>query len=113
MIQNLTKESFWNELEKKFPAAVKLFCEWIDKYKAEVGWDWLFQLQPGMSQSLKFHHVPIEMQVGIMGRFIVEQMNFGNPKAYEKSAGQEYHDYLNDFFRDVESDIKNREAAVN
>lgn len=34
----LTLENFWNELHNQYPAAVHVFCRWIDGYKERVGW---------------------------------------------------------------------------
>lgn len=72
MIPNLTKESFWNNIEKKFPDAFKKFSIWIDQYKIDVNWDSIFQLKPGMTETIKYHDLPIEMQLGILGKFMIE-----------------------------------------
>lgn len=88
MIENLNKENFWNEMEQKYPEALNHFYAWIDKYKKEVNWDNLFgngtferQLphikngqNPAISniiyeQDIKFHDLPIEMQIGILMRY--------------------------------------------
>src|SRR5690348_13649413 len=55
---HLSKENFWNETQLTFPNATRYFLEWIDAYKAAIGWDTLF---PG----LKFHDMPYAVQVGI------------------------------------------------
>ena len=75
-MKGLTKENFWNEMYEQYPEAMKMFCTWIDEYKEEVGWDWVF------SPSVKFHDVPLEMQVGIIVRFIDEVS--GLKKEYER-----------------------------
>lgn len=87
-MQNLNKENFWNALLEKYPEAVELFCKWIDKYKAEVGWDKLFgngvtqaqhdeenNLVGYETRAIKFHNIPFEMQNGILARFDIECYN--------------------------------------
>lgn len=66
---SLTKENFWNGLMERYPEGTKHFCEWIDKYKEEVGWNKLF------GEGIKFHDLPIDMQYGIIARFDSEKHN--------------------------------------
>lgn len=70
---NLNKENFWNPLMEKYPASVKLFCDWIDEYKEDVFWDELFLTKPA---SVKFHHVPYEFQIGILCSFFKQYQMF-------------------------------------
>ncbi len=57
---------------EKYPDVVTHFCEWIDKYKEKVGWGDLFLPE------VKFHHLPIEMQRGIMELYLDQfQMHDG------------------------------------
>lgn len=72
MIPNLNKENFWDELERQFPDAVKRFYDWIDEYKIEAGWDKIFKCNEGTGQVVKFHEVPVEIQMGIISRFLFE-----------------------------------------
>lgn len=65
-MNNLGKENFWNKMSENLPAAVDLFCKWIDEYKKEVGWSALF------ATGVKFHDIPYELQMGIMNRFFIE-----------------------------------------
>lgn len=69
MTKSLTKENFFNAIGEKYPDALALFCKWIDDYKKEVGWDELFGNNRKQFNRVKFHDIPFEMQVGIMGRF--------------------------------------------
>lgn len=71
--ENLSKENFWNELYSKYPKGTKLFCDWIDKYKAENEWDFLFLGQK--RKHIKFHDIPLAMQMGIFLQFIYETDN--------------------------------------
>lgn len=76
----LTKENFFNDLQKKYPAGVQAFCAWIDEYKKAVEWTKLFndgireyQYFKGPSkftQAPKFHDLPAAMQEGIYWAFI-------------------------------------------
>ncbi len=84
----LTKENFWDEAMGKYPLAVTVFCEWIDKYKEKVGWNNLFgytikgfnpiSMSPtGLSGTVtekegrvKYHDLPIAMQFGVYLEFV-------------------------------------------
>lgn len=63
-MKNFNKENFFNYQMEKRPDVANHFCEWIDKYKEKVGWDNLFLPE------VKFHHLPIEMQRGIMELYL-------------------------------------------
>lgn len=67
MKDNLTKEGFWDALYEMYPDAMQEFCDWIDEYKAENGWADLFK------DGIKYHHLPIEMQIGLWIAFVMEQ----------------------------------------
>jgi hypothetical protein len=77
-IENLNKENFWNELQQTCPNAMKVFCKWIDQYKESIDWKSLFYNENiddenGIGyRDIKFHHIPYEMQVGIIFRFLTE-----------------------------------------
>lgn len=85
--ERLTKENFWNELLEKFPKGMKVFCDWIDQYKAMVGWKRLFNegyvlnkdhkigfmVDPGKTQAPKFHDIPYAMQMGIWIAFVQDR----------------------------------------
>jgi hypothetical protein len=72
-MESLTKENFWNEMEQKYPKAMKNFKEWIDKYKSEHDWGNLFNAGMYRDQyewhpsttAPKYHELPIAMQFGI------------------------------------------------
>ncbi len=67
-MQNLTKENFFNDLQVKYPHAMHYFQDWIDQYKKENNWQELF------GWDLKFHHLPFDMQRGILTRY-AEELN--------------------------------------
>ncbi len=74
-IENLNKENFFNELTEKYPIAMKIFCDWIDEYKKEVDWDYLFnegEVKGDFKSAPKFHDLPYDMQSGIIIRFACE-----------------------------------------
>jgi len=56
---NLNKADFWDHIYAKYPKATDHFCKWIDAYKEAQGWDNIF------GSSIKFHDVPLAMQMGI------------------------------------------------
>lgn len=75
----LRKENFWNEMMVRFPKAMILFCNWIDAYKKQVGWEELFNggaawrkkhVYGEIARSPKFHEMPYEMQQGIWICFV-------------------------------------------
>ena len=67
MITSLTKENFWDELMEKYPDEMKTFCVWIDEYKVRIAWPFLFS-----GTEIKYHHLPIAMQVGIFIQYTKE-----------------------------------------
>lgn len=108
-MQNLSKENFWNSLNEKYPLAVKYFCDWIDRYKVEVGWQKLFV------DGIKFHDIPFEMQNGILARFDLEMFNnIGNKgrENYERIAGSFRQQYTN-LFEDLQRQIEIRNSSIN
>lgn len=79
MKQNLTLENFWNDLYKNHPAGTKVFCDWIDKYKAENNWNVLFngkfkviESDKSIHSSPKYHDLPWAMQFGIWIEFMLD-----------------------------------------
>lgn len=85
----LTKENFWNDLYKKYPEEMKVFCMWIDRYKEKVGWNTLFNINSDYQNSEgknavapKYHDLPIAMQVGIFFEFCM-----GRPQRYPLLEG--------------------------
>lgn len=84
-LANLTKENFWNELYVKYPDKVQEFCDWIDEYKKRVHWDMLFfnnrKASPQSkcrSNPVKYHDLPLAMQLGIFIQFRAEVMTLNN-----------------------------------
>ncbi len=76
-MKTLTKENFWNDLYKKYPDEVQVFCNWIDGYKERVKWNQLFNHGSPHYADMgwhnpKFHDLPIAMQFGIFLQFISE-----------------------------------------
>jgi len=84
-MENLTKENFWNEMQQKYPLAMKDFCNWIDEYKKTNNWKKLFNdtyhqtnvKRAGNGEicsidfsTPKFHDLPIAMQMGIWNEYL-------------------------------------------
>ena len=66
---NLNKTNcFTKEWEQRFPNVAKHFKEWIDTYKKQIDWNDLFQYAGGIST--KFHDVPIELQYGVICKWL-------------------------------------------
>lgn len=70
--QPLTKRNFFNEMQHKYPNAMKHFCAWIDAYKKEVSWEMLFANTSNVI-GVKFHDIPYEMQLGIWLEYVNQQ----------------------------------------
>lgn len=68
-MENLNKQNFWNELNEKCPAVMAKFCKFIDEYKRKNDWKLMFKSR------IKFHDIPVEMQTGIVVKFIMEITN--------------------------------------
>lgn len=71
-MDKLTKENFWDALERSCPEAMWQFKEWIDQYKKDVAWDLLFNSGYGTPKSPKYHDLPYAIQVGIFLQFVAE-----------------------------------------
>lgn len=77
-MNNLSKENFFNERQRLYPKAMKLFCDYIDEYKKLVDWRSLFTTHDcdcpcdytDFDISPKFHDVPFELQVGVIMAFV-------------------------------------------
>lgn len=111
----LTKETFWNKIEEKFPEAMAKFKVWIDQYKVDVNWDMLFQNNPGTGVSIKYHDLPIEMQLGILGKFMVE--NTGclpghEATRYEQSIAQ-HLTAVENLFSQLQDEIIQGQSLLN
>jgi hypothetical protein len=65
-MEGLTKENFWNVIGEHNPTGLKHFCDWIDDWKKEVGFDLICYA------AVKFHDLPLEMQHGIIVRYCFE-----------------------------------------
>lgn len=80
MIENLTKENFWNEIEQKYPKAMKKFCDWIDEYKKKNAFEVLFactirtEWYPShpIFRIPKYHELPLAFQYGIFCEYIYD-----------------------------------------
>lgn len=112
-MENLSKENFWNAIMEKYPEAGKLFCNWIDKYKVEVGWDKLFgndiDAVHYRSVQIKFHDIPFEMQHGIIARFDIECFNgvfTGKGKTVYENSRATYVSQFEDLFKDLNERLK-------
>lgn len=65
-MENLGTESFWQEMEQRFPMAVDVFKKWINKYTDTDLWMNLFR------DGICFYDLPYDMQMGMMNRFFIE-----------------------------------------
>lgn len=63
-MENLNKANFFNEMQIKYPRAMKKFCDWIDEYKRVNNWDKMFR------NGIKYHDLTIDMQMGIFSAYL-------------------------------------------
>lgn len=88
--ENLNKENFWNALMGQYPQAVQMFCDWIDMYKEKHNWYSLFNnaYRHDPPDVVKFHDIPLDMQIGIIVRFFwCHHMNGSIGAAYQAIRG--------------------------
>lgn len=78
-VATMTKDKFWNELERTCPVPMKAFCAWIHEYKKRVNWNGLFNADSTWQDSNgknapapKYHDLPDAMQVGIFLQYCIE-----------------------------------------
>jgi hypothetical protein len=82
-MENLNKENFWNALKLKYPEAVDNFCKWIDEYKKREDIDWYYLFGNDKRDSMehiKFHDIPLEMQIGILLLYVKEFYSLSGDK---------------------------------
>ena len=103
-METLTKENFWNDLQEKYPAGMKIFCEWIDKYKGKYGWNNLFGEHKTFYQgnlvcigfAPKFHQLPYAMQIGIWLEFESEMSVRATKPFYYNHARKQIIAFIKD-----------------
>jgi hypothetical protein len=64
-MEGLTKQNFWNDIEKDYPCQVQRFKDWVDNFKRTVEWSPI--------RGAKFHDLHLELQYGILLRFVREE----------------------------------------
>lgn len=117
-IDNLSKDNFWNEVEKKYPVAFKHFSKWIDEYKKETNWEELFGNDHKYNHGIagtKFHDIPFDMQNGILARYELELFNNHGgqgKKAYEFIAENQKVN-LRSLFSEVQTKLVQRNKNIN
>jgi len=74
MIEQLTKENFWNEAKVKWPHSVAHFCWWIDNWKKMNHWKTLqLPIRKDLQVELpKYHDLPAAMQLGVYMQYLTE-----------------------------------------
>jgi hypothetical protein len=100
--QNLGKQNFWDPLREKCPMLVQRFCDFIDRYKDAVGWNERF------GEKVKFHDIPVEMQIGIICNFLGYYSPFN---LYSASSPAECVKQITETFAQVEVQSLNTGVA--
>ena len=59
--------SFWESLEKRYPAAINDYYRWLHQYKESVGWNHLFK------EKTSYVDLPIALQIGIFFQYASER----------------------------------------
>lgn len=105
-MQNLSKENFWNILKGMYPDAMDHFCDWIDKYKEEVDWETLFNNNKRWGTGIKFHDLPVEMQIGILGRYEHDISELeGGTRTYEQKVTSLSKPFIEGMFKKLQGHI--------
>lgn len=60
----LNLDIFWTFIKEACPMEYAKFSEWINEYKKTVRWENYFLPE------IKFHHIPLMMQIGVMIEYI-------------------------------------------
>jgi len=120
---SMLKDSFWAEIEARWPGEFKRFTAWVDEYKNKTGWEDLFAGKVDRPEFVgftgaKYHDLPAAMQIGIFLQYCIEENHRyefleGQPKSMgklvdlikewfceEEEAGQQDHQrgkYMDDF----------------
>lgn len=113
----LTKENFWNELMEHYPSEMDRFCKWIDEYKKRVEWEYLISSDPHIPagplndrKALKYHQIPIAMQVGIFLQFRWEQQADDSNDFLIRSFRDMIDQFILDWFK-LAADFRRREQS--
>lgn len=95
-------KQFWDALFESYPQAVKEFYDFIDEYKSANNWNELFR------EGIKFHHIPIELQLGVWVLFQNEQ-GCGNTEdttlGVDCFESENLWEWTSEWFRDREINI--------
>lgn len=94
-------KQFWNALFESYPQSVKEFYDFIDAYKVLNNWSELF------IDGVKFHDIPIELQLGVWIAFQFEQGcdNFEITFDVNVFDLESIHEWTSEWFRDREINI--------
>lgn len=87
-MENINKENFFNEVEKKFPVAYKMFDEWVTNGKT-----------PTLLRYLWFDELPFLFQVGVIVKFIDDH-----------NTGEDYSSYYTEWYT---SELLNIDGMIN
>lgn len=101
-MDNLNKENYWNEIKAQYPDAMKIFLEWIDKYKEKIGWGKFFV------EGIKFHDLPFEFQNGVIARFDIECLygiRTGRGSEFYERNRIEYVHGISNLFKDLQQQL--------
>lgn len=85
-MDNLGSESFWKEMEQRFPMAVDVFKNWITKYSNTDLWGSLFR------EDVSFYDLPYDMQMGMMNRFFIE--TYAGKEEYTNNCETRYREEM-------------------
>ncbi len=117
-MENLNKENFWNELQEKYPDGMKIFCDWIDKYKRDNDWGNLFNFgTPHYAKQgwhdPKFHDIPLAMQIGIWIQFSTETFLSVHEWEIEDMNNHDWQEDIRGAIKLLHEDKTLREAIKN
>lgn len=101
MTQSLNLE-FWDKLKEKYPHAMKDFSEWIDQYKRDVNWNWIFNETHSTSANIpKYHDLPDAMQFGIFQEYRFKNKIMSGVVYMDAASFGEYVTKMIDFYLSI------------
>lgn len=77
---SMLKDSFWAEIQERWPGEFHRFTTWIDEYKKKNDWLTLFNSNSEYQNVVgknavapKFHDLPPAMQIGIFMQYCIQE----------------------------------------
>ncbi len=88
----MSKNDFFNVMEKDYPQAMVMFGKWIDDFKEKIDWKNIFPMETSINaegilegkSTKKFHDLNFYLQDGIMRLFFMQNGLFPSTFPHQK-----------------------------